>query len=97
MKQLFTFLTIIFLAANLSAQDNLQDYLQEFKIKTQSTPEGIHYAFEKKGKGEAAKSGKFVKLNYRATLLDGTEFDSSPADEPFVSVSYTHLRDPRDS
>ncbi len=92
MKQLFFFLTIIFLSVNLSAQDNLQDYLTEFKIKTQSTPEGIHYAFEKKGKGETAKSGKFVKLNYRATLLDGTEFDSSPADEPFVfEVGYQQV------
>lgn len=92
MKQLFFLLTIIFLATNLSAQDKLQDYLQEFKIKTQSTPEGIHYAFDKKGRGETANPGKFVKLNYRATLLDGTEFDSSPAGEPFVfEVGYRQV------
>ncbi|MGK0363495.1 MAG: FKBP-type peptidyl-prolyl cis-trans isomerase [Saprospiraceae bacterium] len=92
MKQLFLFLTIIFFSFNLSAQDNLQDYLSEFKIKTQSTSEGIHYTFEKKGRGEMAKLGKFVKVNYRATLLDGTEFDSSPADEPFVfEVGYKQV------
>lgn len=91
MKELFLF-TIIFLSINLSAQDSLTDYLKEANIKTQSTPEGIHYAFEKKGRGETAKSGKFVKVNYRATLLDGTEFDSSPADEPFVfEVGYKQV------
>jgi FKBP-type peptidyl-prolyl cis-trans isomerase len=92
MKQLFFLFTIIFLSTNLSAQDNLQNYLKEAKIKTQSTPEGIHYAFEKKGRGETAKSGKFVKVNYQATLLDGTEFDSSPANEPFVfEVGYKQV------
>ncbi|GGY72212.1 hypothetical protein GCM10011613_16460 [Cellvibrio zantedeschiae] len=38
---------------------------------------GVQYKFVKKGTGKAPKLKDTVTVNYRGTLLDGTEFDSS--------------------
>ena len=35
------------------------------------------------GKGRAVKSGDKISVNYRGTLLDGSEFDSSYGKQPF--------------
>jgi FKBP-type peptidyl-prolyl cis-trans isomerase len=43
----------------------------------QQTPSGLQYLIEKPGEGKAPKASDTVKVNYRGTLLDGTEFDSS--------------------
>ena len=41
------------------------------------TASGLQYLVEKPGEGTAPKASDTVKVNYRGTLLDGTEFDSS--------------------
>jgi FKBP-type peptidyl-prolyl cis-trans isomerase FklB len=40
-------------------------------------PSGLQYKIEKKGTGKSPGPHDTVKVHYRGTLLDGTEFDSS--------------------
>jgi FKBP-type peptidyl-prolyl cis-trans isomerase FklB len=40
-------------------------------------PSGLQYKVMTEGKGEIPKATDMVKVNYRGTLIDGTEFDSS--------------------
>ena len=54
-----------FLKANKSAPN----------VKT--LPSGLQYIELAPGKGDSPKTGDFVTVNYRGTLIDGTEFDSS--------------------
>lgn len=42
-----------------------------------TTDTGLQYIELSQGKGTSPKPTDFVKVNYRGTLLDGTEFDSS--------------------
>ena len=43
----------------------------------QQTPTGLQYLILTPGEGRSPKASDTVKVNYRGTLLDGTEFDSS--------------------
>ena len=54
-----------FLAANKS------------KEGVQTLPSGLQYKIISEGKGDKPKSTDTVTVNYRGTLIDGTEFDSS--------------------
>ncbi len=54
-----------FLAANKS------------KPGVKTTASGLQYKVEKEGKGNSPKPTDTVTVNYRGTLIDGTEFDSS--------------------
>lgn len=56
-----------------------EDYLAANKSKegVKSTASGLQYKVIKEGKGPKPKSTDVVKVHYRGTLLDGTEFDSS--------------------
>jgi FKBP-type peptidyl-prolyl cis-trans isomerase FklB len=42
-----------------------------------SLPSGLQYKVEKMGAGAKPKENQMVVLNYRGTLIDGTEFDNS--------------------
>ena len=42
-----------------------------------TTPDGLEYKVISPGSGESPKPTDSVSVNYRGTLLDGTEFDSS--------------------
>ncbi len=42
-----------------------------------TTASGLQYEVSKEGKGAMPKDGSRVKVHYKGTLLDGTEFDSS--------------------
>jgi FKBP-type peptidyl-prolyl cis-trans isomerase len=44
-----------------------------------TTPSGLQYQVLKEGTGASIKESDRVKVHYRGTLLDGTEFDSSYA------------------
>ena len=55
------------------------------------TKSGLQYKEVAKGKGEIPKTGNKVKVHYKGTLIDGTEFDSSykrgtPATFPVTGV-----------
>ena len=56
-----------------------EKFLAENKTKPGviTLPSGLQYKILAEGKGESPKSNDEVTVNYRGTLIDGTEFDSS--------------------
>src|SRR5438128_4225452 len=54
-------------------------FLEENKKKqgVKATASGLQYKVEKEGTGAQPKATDMVTVNYRGTLIDGTEFDSS--------------------
>jgi len=56
-----------------------EKFLAENKSKdgVQTTESGLQYKVITAGKGEVPTSSSRVKVNYKGTLIDGTEFDSS--------------------
>lgn len=56
-----------------------EKFLAENKSKkgVKTTADGLQYVVEKEGTGPSPKATETVKVNYRGTLIDGTEFDSS--------------------
>lgn len=56
-----------------------EKFLAENKTKpgVKTTASGLQYLVEKEGSGTAPKETDTVTVNYRGTLIDGTEFDSS--------------------
>ncbi|HXX42140.1 MAG TPA: FKBP-type peptidyl-prolyl cis-trans isomerase [Chthoniobacterales bacterium] len=62
--------------ANKATGDKfLADNKNKPGVKT--TASGLQYKVEKEGKGTSPKPSDTVTVNYRGTLIDGTEFDSS--------------------
>jgi FKBP-type peptidyl-prolyl cis-trans isomerase FklB len=68
-------------------------FLEENKKKegVKTTPSGLEYKSLKEGNGPQPKASDTVTVNYRGTLIDGTEFDSSykrgePATFPLAGV-----------
>lgn len=64
------------------AQKNLQEgkaFLDNHKEKegVQTTASGLQYRIIEEGQGETPDANDRVTTNYRGTLIDGTEFDSS--------------------
>jgi FKBP-type peptidyl-prolyl cis-trans isomerase len=55
----------------------LQDYFAKNNIKPMKTADGLYYVIEKEGKGEKAKAGEMVTMNYTGKTLDGKTFDSN--------------------
>jgi FKBP-type peptidyl-prolyl cis-trans isomerase FklB len=45
-------------------------------------PSGVQYKIIKAGTGEKPSESDIVEVNYRGTLLDGTEFDATLPDKP---------------
>ena len=56
-----------------------EKFLAENKAKpgVKTTASGLQYKVEKEGSGAPPKETDTVVVNYRGTLIDGTEFDSS--------------------
>ncbi len=56
-----------------------EKFLAENKGKegVKTTDSGLQYKVVKQGEGAVPKAGDTVKVHYKGTLLDGTEFDSS--------------------
>ena len=56
-----------------------EKFLEENKAKegVVTTESGLQYKIIKAGKGEIPTKESTVKVNYKGTLIDGTEFDSS--------------------
>jgi FKBP-type peptidyl-prolyl cis-trans isomerase FklB len=65
-------------AAEKNAADGTK-FLEENKKKegVKTTASGLQYKVIKEGSGPQAKATDIVTVNYRGTLIDGTEFDSS--------------------
>ncbi len=56
-----------------------EKFLAENKTKEGviTLPSGLQYKVLSEGSGESPKAGEIATVNYRGTLIDGTEFDSS--------------------
>ncbi|MGI9113421.1 MAG: hypothetical protein DLM52_03160 [Chthoniobacterales bacterium] len=56
-----------------------EKFLADNKSKpdVKTTASGLQYKMLKEGSGSPPKAGDTVEVNYRGTLIDGTEFDSS--------------------
>lgn len=70
------------LAEEPIAKENLakgQAFLaeKEKEAGVKKTESGLLYKVIKEGKGEKAKDNSMIKINYRGTLSDGTEFDKN--------------------
>lgn len=68
--------------AEQQAEANRQagaDFLAKNKLAKGvfTTPSGLQYSVLRQGSGPRPKPGDSVRVHYRGTLLDGTEFDSS--------------------
>ena len=57
----------------------VKKFLAENKAKegVVTTPSGLQYKIITKGNGAVPADSSKVKVNYKGTLIDGTEFDSS--------------------
>ncbi len=55
----------------------LAKFVSDNKLTMQKTDSGIYYQIDAPGTGESPTVSNKVKVHYRGTLLDGTQFDSS--------------------
>ena len=60
--------------------DEINQYIAHRNWDMIKTGTGLHYIIIEKGKGAQVKSGDFVRVNYKISLLDGTECYSSEKD-----------------
>jgi FKBP-type peptidyl-prolyl cis-trans isomerase FklB len=59
-------------------------FLAENKTKkgVQTLPSGVQYKVIKKGSGKKPTEADTIEVNYRGTLIDGTEFDATESGHP---------------
>jgi len=59
-------------------------FLAENKTKpgVKELPNGLQYKVLTEGSGASPTLSDIIEVNYRGTLIDGTEFDASPAGQP---------------
>jgi len=74
-------------ATKMTAQDNKKKgevFLAENKTKdgVVALPSGLQYKILKAGDGKTPTDADTVEVQYRGTLINGTEFDSSEAGQP---------------
>ncbi|GDX51990.1 hypothetical protein LBMAG27_10370 [Bacteroidota bacterium] len=73
---------------NALAEADALNYIKTNNLNAQRLPSGMYYVVENPGTGATPVNGKNVKVNYRGTLFNGVEFDSSlkPGRTPFEFV-----------
>ena len=76
----------------LQSEENLaegQAFLEENGQRdgVMTTESGLQYEMLREGEGVSPSGGEDVRLHYRGSLIDGTEFDSSYEGEPVVFSS----------
>jgi len=62
-------------ANRVAGEEFLKANAKKDSVKT--TPSGLQYKILTQGTGDVPTASQKVKVNYRGTLIDGTEFDSS--------------------
>lgn len=82
-RSIFVFLLFI-VGTSLQAQSSITDYLTQKSIEATPSADGIYFIPETEGRGRSPRQGDYVMVNYVGKLLDGTEFDASLTEEPFV-------------
>lgn len=58
-------------------QKKMDELMEQYKSKAETTESGLMYIMEDPGKGPKAQAGQTVSVHYSGYLLDGTKFDSS--------------------
>ncbi len=70
----------------MSTDDKLlQDYFAKNNLKPEKTASGMYYSITTPGKGETAKPGQMVSMNYIGKTLEGKQFDAN-MDENFKPI-----------
>ena len=67
-------------AAIKQAEDDdrfINEYLKQNKLTAKKTASGLYYIIEREGKGDNARQGQIVSVNYTGMLLDEMVFDSN--------------------
>lgn len=81
----FLFLSFFGFANDLTVDSlDIDSYIATHELDVQSGEYGLFYHFDKKGNGALPQPGDYVKLNYVGKMLDGTIFDQSEPNQPFV-------------
>jgi FKBP-type peptidyl-prolyl cis-trans isomerase FkpA len=93
MRFLFPALSLLLIACSSSGPGDAQAFLNKAAAEpgATKTSSGLVYRELQPGTGASPKATDMVKVNYRGTLIDGTEFDSSykrnePAEFPLNRV-----------
>ncbi|HNB81195.1 MAG TPA: FKBP-type peptidyl-prolyl cis-trans isomerase [Chitinophagaceae bacterium] len=63
----------------------IAEYIASKHLDMKKTGSGVYYHIEKEGNGTHPKETDIISINYKGRLLDGTEFDASPAGKPMES------------
>ncbi len=69
---------------SIQNKNKADEFLAENGKKTDvvTLPSGVQYKILKAGEGQKPTESDIVEVNYRGTLLDGSEFDASVAGKP---------------
>jgi FKBP-type peptidyl-prolyl cis-trans isomerase FkpA len=57
--------------------ESLAKYLEVHKVSVSPAESGLYYIAAREGKGEQAKKGKTVRIDFKGRLLNGTAIDST--------------------
>ena len=79
MRPLLVFICIAMISCSSAPQSGGGAYLEKAAAEPGAvkTPSGLIYRELKAGTGASPNASDMVKVHYRGTLVDGTEFDSS--------------------
>lgn len=72
----------------------IDNYLAEKKIAASKTESGVRFVITKQGRGEKAKSGQTVSVNYAGYTLSGEYFDTSMKKVAEENGIYNQGREP---
>lgn len=61
----------------------IKTYSKENRLKIKQTQSGLGYVISKKGKGEFAKPGKTLRVQYEGFLTDNTPIEKNASSKPF--------------
>lgn len=84
---LYTLVASVLSTASLLASVDtlsLPDYIAQNDLQAKATDEGLYYVIHEPGTGASLEPGAYVKLHFTGKRLDGTVFQTSERDEPFV-------------
>ncbi|MBN1598782.1 MAG: FKBP-type peptidyl-prolyl cis-trans isomerase [Bacteroidales bacterium] len=62
-------------------RQQIKDFIDSNSIAMTETPTGLWFNIDKEGEGPKVKAGDIIEIDYRITLLDGTECYNSQTDD----------------
>ncbi len=78
-------ITLFSSCAKKNVQETIQEYLDNNNLQAESTAEGLFYIIEEPGNDEHPTVSSNVTIDYKGTLTNGNQFDSSyDRGEPLV-------------